>query len=86
MKLGLHVGPLTTGVEAVQKAVACTWDMFFYLGCLVWSQWERKHHTLQRLEMPGWRDSQGDSTSSEEKVSGGGGRIVGGGDQEGSSE
>jgi hypothetical protein len=34
------------------------WDMFFQLGCLVWLQLERLHLALQRLEMPGWRDTQ----------------------------
>jgi hypothetical protein len=28
--------------RAIPKAVASMGDMFFYLGCLVWSQWERK--------------------------------------------
>jgi len=27
--------------------------MFFYLGCLVWPQWERKCLASQRLKMPG---------------------------------
>jgi hypothetical protein len=28
---------------------------FFYLGCLVWPQWERKHLAKQRLEVPVYR-------------------------------
>ena len=44
----------TAGMGAIPKAVACTWDMLFYLGCLVWPQWERKCLALQRLEVPGW--------------------------------
>ena len=37
---------------AIPKAVACTLDMLFYLGCLVWPQWERKCLAVQRLEVP----------------------------------
>lgn len=29
------------------------WDMFLYLGCLVWPQWKRKCLAWQRLEVPG---------------------------------
>jgi hypothetical protein len=28
--------------RAIPNAVAYMWDMFFYLGFLVWPQWERK--------------------------------------------
>uniref|UniRef100_A0A0V1KHB8 Uncharacterized protein n=1 Tax=Trichinella nativa TaxID=6335 RepID=A0A0V1KHB8_9BILA len=38
--------------------------MFFYLGFLVWPQWERMHLALQRLDVPGivgGDDQEGDS-------------------------
>jgi hypothetical protein len=41
------------GVRAITKAVVCTWDIIYYLGCLVCSQWERKHLAWQRLTVPG---------------------------------
>jgi hypothetical protein len=47
-----------TGVGTVPKAVACLWDVFFYPRCLVWSQKERMHLASQRLEVPGWEDTQ----------------------------
>jgi hypothetical protein len=51
--------------------------MFFYLGCLIWPQWERKCLASQRLEVP-WRgDNQRDSTFSGEKGREDQGRIVG---------
>ena len=53
------------------------WEM----GCLVWPQWERKHLASQRLEVPGWGDTQGDLLRG--KGEGGGGSIVGGANQEG---
>jgi hypothetical protein len=33
--------------------------MFFYLGCLLRPQWERKCLVLQILEVTGWEDTQG---------------------------
>jgi hypothetical protein len=41
--------------------------MFYELGCLVQPQWERMHLTSQRCDGPGWRDTQGAPTCSEEK-------------------
>ena len=35
------------------------WDVFYSLDCLIWPQWERKHLDLQRLNVPGYRDTQG---------------------------
>jgi hypothetical protein len=35
------------------------WGMF-YLGCLVWLQWERLCLGSQRLDVPGWVDTQED--------------------------
>ena len=49
VQLGPHVKCQTTGTGAITKAVACMWDMFFYLGHLAWPQWERKHLASQRL-------------------------------------
>jgi hypothetical protein len=40
-------------MRAVPKAVVCMWDIFFWLDCLVWPQWERKNLDLQRLDVPG---------------------------------
>jgi hypothetical protein len=37
-------------MATIPKAVACMWDMFLYLGCLIW---ERKHLALKRLEVLG---------------------------------
>jgi hypothetical protein len=59
---------------AILKAVACIWDMFYLLGCPVWSQWERKYLALQRLDMQ-VRDTQGIHTCSEEKGKGGMGGL-----------
>jgi hypothetical protein len=70
---------------AIPKAVAYLWDMFFWLGGLVWAQWERKRLTLQRLKVPGWGDTQEDPTHSEEKGVAMG-KDCGRGDQEGGSE
>ena len=46
---------------AIPKAVAytCMWDMFFFLGHLVWCQWERKCLASWRLDVPGWQNTQG---------------------------
>jgi hypothetical protein len=48
-------------MEAIPKAVACMWDMFYWLGCFVCPQWERKHLASQSLEVPGWGISRGPS-------------------------
>ena len=48
------------------------------LGCFVCPQWERKHQAWKRLEVPGWGDTQGVPTHSEEKRRGHWGKIVGG--------
>jgi len=61
------VGPDPLEREVIPKAVACTWDMFFYLGWLVWPQRERKCLALERLEVPGWEGYPGVPTLSEEK-------------------
>lgn len=29
------------------------WYVMFYLGCLVWPQWEEKHIVLERLKVSG---------------------------------
>lgn len=42
---------LNTRSGAIPKAV-CLWDMIFYLGCLVWSQWERTHLAPQKRVVP----------------------------------
>lgn len=34
MQFDLHVVPEWLEGETIPKAVACKWDMFFYLGCL----------------------------------------------------
>ena len=52
---------------AIPKPVASSWDMFFYLGCLVWPQCERMLLALHRLDVPGWGDIQGSSHHAEEK-------------------
>jgi hypothetical protein len=51
--------------------------MFFYLGCLVWPQWERKLLAFQRLDVPGLGISRGGPTCSEEKGRGGWGKDCG---------
>jgi hypothetical protein len=35
VKLDLYVGPLTSGMGAISDSVACHWDPFLLLGCLV---------------------------------------------------
>jgi len=42
----------------IPKVVACMWDMVFYLGCLVWSQWERKCLASQTLEVRAWGNTE----------------------------
>jgi hypothetical protein len=37
---------------AIPKAIACMWVMF-YLGCLVWHQWEMIYLASKRLEVQG---------------------------------
>jgi hypothetical protein len=44
---------------AFPKAMDYMWGMF-YLGCLVWLQWERLCLGSQRLDVPGWVDTQED--------------------------
>jgi hypothetical protein len=41
MQLGLHVGPLTVGAEAVFDSVACHWIPFLELDCLIRPQWKK---------------------------------------------
>jgi hypothetical protein len=51
------------------------WNMFPYLGYLIWPQWERMCLALQRLDVPKWGlYGEGGSTLLEEK-----GRVMGGG-------
>ena len=38
VQLSFHVGPKQLEQGLPTKAVACTQDMFFQLGCLVWPQ------------------------------------------------
>jgi hypothetical protein len=64
------------------KALAYMWDTFFWLGCHVWPQWDRKHLVSKRLEVSGWGRYPGEGTTCSEKRGGGGGRIVGEGDRE----
>lgn len=48
-------GSQTSVMEAVPKAVeavACTWNMIFCLGWLIWLQCERAQLALQRLGVP----------------------------------
>jgi hypothetical protein len=54
------------------------WDMFFYLGCFVWPQWERKHLAFQRFEVPGWGNNQGVPHLLRKEGEGDRGRIMGG--------
>ena len=49
-------GSQTNEVGAIPKAVACMWDMVFYLGCLVL---ERMSLIWQRLDAPGSGDTLG---------------------------
>jgi hypothetical protein len=53
--------------RAIPKAVAYRWGVLFYMGCLVWPQWESKDLALQRLEVPGWGGYPGCHPCSEEK-------------------
>jgi hypothetical protein len=57
VQLSLHVDAELTGAGAIPKAIACPWDIFFYLGCLVEPQSERRHQASQRLDMPGLGDT-----------------------------
>jgi hypothetical protein len=57
VQLVIHVGTKQQS-KGCPKAVACMQVMFFWLGCLVWPQWEMKHLASQRLEMSGWGDNQ----------------------------
>jgi hypothetical protein len=52
VQLSLHVGPSETEVGAVPNAVACLWNLFPYLGCFVWPQWERIYLTLKSHDVP----------------------------------
>ena len=72
---------LNNWTRAIPKAVACIWDTFYKLGCLVWPQWERKLLALQRLELPRLSPTQLKKNRRERWV-----RIVGGGHQEGGSD
>lgn len=64
----------TTRVGTIRKSVACQWDMFLYLGCLVWPQWERMHLAPQTLDVPEWGIQRQGTNLSEEK--GGWGSIL----------
>jgi hypothetical protein len=62
---------------AISDAVACLWDMFFGMSCLVWPQWERKHLAPRRLDVPGCGDMGGgaggggnDSSAQREGITG----------------
>jgi hypothetical protein len=44
----------------------------FYLGCLVWPQWERKFLVLWRCELPGWGKPRAPSSAQREGEKGGG--------------
>ena len=59
------------------KVVAYTWDMFFYLGCLVSPKCERKCLPLKIPEVPGWSATRGCLSWSENRR-GDGCRGVGG--------
>jgi hypothetical protein len=52
--------------------------MFFYLGSLVWPQWERKHLVSQRLEVSESGDTQEEGCLLRERGRKDEGRIVGG--------
>ena len=56
---------------------------YVFLADLVWPQWEKMCLASQRLDVPGWGESKGIPTYSEEKGRGNGGRVVGEGDREG---
>jgi hypothetical protein len=51
--------------------------MYFYLGYLVWPQWERKHLASERLEVLGKRDIQGAPLTQSRKGEEGGGKDCG---------
>jgi hypothetical protein len=59
------------------KVVVSKWDMFFYVDCLIWPQWERMCLALQRLDVPGWGIYPGPLTCSEEKGREDGGKDCG---------
>lgn len=64
-------GSLTTGAGDISKAVAFTWDVFYWLGCLVCPHWEKKSLASQRLEVPGWgipREAQTTQRRREEEM------------------
>jgi hypothetical protein len=69
----------------IPKVVACLWDMFFWLGCLVWPQWERNNLPLHRFKAPAWGYTQGLPHMLREKL-GNGRSIVGGPVNEGGCE
>ena len=54
--------------------------MFFYLGSLVWPQWERKHLVSQRLEVSESGDTQEEGCLLRERGRKDEGRIVEEGD------
>ena len=67
----------------IPKANDCLQDMFFQLGCLVQLQWQKTQLAPQRLDVPGWGNTQGAPIHSNEKGRG----VEGGwGDQGGGSE
>ena len=70
LHLGLHVGSLTIGVEAVSDSVACHWILFPYLDCLFGLEWERICLVLLNWDVPWWSGTQngrGNFPFSEEK-------------------
>lgn len=54
VQLGLHSGPPTTGAGAGPDSVACLWNLFPWLGWLVWPQRERICPVLRWLDVPVW--------------------------------
>lgn len=58
MQLGLHEGPPAIEGRTVPKAIAGLWNLFLWLACLVWTQWDRMCLVLQGLHVPGLGDTQ----------------------------
>jgi hypothetical protein len=38
--------------KAFPKAIACLWDMFLQLDCIVLPQWKCTHLAMQRIDVP----------------------------------